>query len=517
MKRSKKQNAVKPLEKLETGVPGFDLVCKGGLPKSRITLLAGTTGSAKTVFACQFLAEGIRKAGENGVFVTFEESPEDIRKNMVSLGWNIAEWEAQGQWVFVDASPQMRDSETEVEAGEYDLGALLARIEHAIRTAAAKRLSMDSLGAILNRFSDTRAVRGELFRIASTLKHIGVTTLMTAERVHEYGEIARYGVEEFITDNVILVRNVLEEERRRRTVEVVKFRGADHEKGERPFTIIPGEGIVVIPPSAFEPQQKSSVVRTTSGNKVLDRMCGGGFFRDSIILVSGATGTGKTLMTTEFIAGGLKKGERCLLFAFEESREQLFRNAIGWGIDYKKMETQGKVKVICTYPETASLEDHLIQIKKIVDEFRPSRLAIDSLSAMERVSTLKNFREFVLGLTSFIKHKGITGLFTATTSTLTGGPSLTETHISTITDSIILLRYMELYGEMRRGVTVLKMRCSKHAKGIYEFTVDGQGMHINSSPFRHVSGIVAGNVVRIPPDEVDRANQLFRETSFRHL
>ncbi len=515
MIRSKKQNDVKQLEKLETGVPGFDLICKGGLPKNRTTLLAGTTGSAKTVFACQFLAEGIRKAGENGVFVTFEESPEDIRRNMVSLGWNIAEWEAQGKWVFVDASPQVRDSE--VEAGEYDLGALLARIEHAIRTADAKRLSMDSLGAIFSRFSDTRAIRGELFRIASTLKQIDVTTLMTAERVHEYGEIARYGVEEFIVDNVILVRNVLEEERRHRTVEVVKFRGAEHEKGERPFTIIPGEGIIVIPPSAFELKQKSSAVRTTSGNEALDIMCGGGFFRDSIILVSGATGTGKTLMTTEFIAGGIKNGERCLLFAFEESREQLFRNAIGWGVDYEKMETEGKVKVICTYPETASLEDHLVQIKKIVDEFGPSRMAIDSLSAMERVSTLKNFREFALGLTSFIKHKEITGLFTATTSTVTGVPSLTETHISTITDAIILLRYMELYGEMRRGVTVLKMRCSKHAKGIYEFTVDGQGMHISSSPFRHVSGIVAGNVVRIPPDEVNRANQLFREKSLQHV
>jgi circadian clock protein KaiC len=340
---------------------------------------------------------------------------------------------------------------------------------------------------------------------------------MTAERVHEYGEIARYGVEEFIADNVILVRNVLEEERRRRTVEVVKFRGAEHEKGERPFTIIPGEGIVVIPPSAFELKQKSSAVRTISGNEVLDMMCGGGFFRDSIILVSGATGTGKTLMTTEFIAGGLKNGERCLLFAFEESREQLFRNALGWGVDYEKMETEGKVKVICKYPEAASLEDHLIQIKKIVDKFGPSRMAIDSLSAMERVSTLKNFRDFALGLTSFIKYKEITGLFTATTSTVTGGPSLTETHISTITDSIILLRYMELYGEMRRGVTVLKMRCSKHAKGIYEFTVDGQGMHISSTPFRHVSGIVAGNVMRIPPDEVERANHLFREKSLQHV
>jgi circadian clock protein KaiC len=337
-----------------------------------------------------------------------------------------------------------------------------------------------------------------------------VTAVMTAERTQEYGDIARYGVEEFVADNVVILRNALEDEKRRRTIEIMKFRGTSHQKGEFPFTIITNRGIVVIPLSAMELVQRSSNVRITSGNTELDKMCGGGFFRDSIILVSGATGTGKTLMSTNFIAGGAKNDEKCLLFAFEESRDQLFRNAIGWGVDFERMEKQGSLKVVCQYPETAGLEDHLVMMKDVINDFQPNRVAVDSLSALERISTVRGFREFVIGLTSFIKHHEIAGLYTSTTPTLLGGTSVTEAHISTITDSIILLRYVEVYGEMRRGITVLKMRGSMHDKDILEFKIDGQGMHIGK-PFRSVSGILSGNFVHITPGEIDRIGELFQE------
>jgi circadian clock protein KaiC len=375
-----------------------------------------------------------------------------------------------------------------------------------------RSVSLDSLGAIFNQFSEVAMVRNELFRIASALKQMGVTAIMTAERTQEYGEIARYGVEEFVADNVIILRNVLDDEKRRRTVEILKFRGTPHQKGEFPFTVIPGEGVVVIPLSAIELKQKSSAIRITSGNAELDKMCGGGFFRDSIILVSGATGNGKTLMVAEFIGGGAAIGEKSLLFAFEESREQLIRNATGWGIDFEQMEQEGKLKVVCEYPEIMGLEDHLLRMKALIEEFKPNRVAVDSLSALERVSTLKGFREFVIGLTSFIKHKELAGLFTATTPTLMGGTSITEAHISTITDSIILLRYVEMYGEMHRGLTVLKMRGSMHDKEIREFTIDGRGMHIGK-PFRNITGILAGNPTQISPSELDRVSGLFETTS----
>ena len=495
------------ISKLKTEIEGFDLISGGGLPEGRTTILSGTAGSGKTVFAAQFLVAGILQAGEAGVFVTFEESAEDLRRNMRGFGWDIAKWEREGKWLFVDASPQA--FEPAVISGEYDLGALLARIEHAVRRIDARRVSLDSLGGIFAQFHDS-LVRHEIFRVSASLKKMHVTAVLTAERQAETDGMSRYGVEEFVADNVIILRNTLEQEKRRRTVEILKFRGAVHQKGEFPFTVTSDAGVVVLPLSAIELRQKSSSIRVSSGNRDLDIMCGGGFFRDSIILASGATGTGKTLLTTEFISGGTKAGERCLLFAFEESHDQLFRNASGWGADFEKMEAEGKLRVICAYPESASLEDHLLAIKKEVDSFAPNRVAVDSLSALERVASIKSFREFVIGLTSFIKHGELAGLFTATSPELMGGASVTETHISTITDSIILLRYVEVFGEMRRGLTILKMRGSTHDKEIREFVIDSSGMHIGR-PFRNVSGILSGRLVHGTADEMKRVDAMFQD------
>src|SRR5438105_7538287 len=490
-----------PVQKLPTGIGSFDVIAKGGLPENRTTLLSGTAGSGKTVFAMQFLASGIRDADQRGVFVTFEESAADIRKNMRSFGWDLAAWEKQGKLAFVDASP---DPHIEiVESGGFDLGALLARMENAVRKVGATRVSVDSLGAVFSQFSDQSIVRRELFRIASALKGMGVTALLTAERTEDYGPIARFGVEEFIADNVMVLRNVLDDEIRRRTIEILKFRGTDHQKGEFPFTIVPDGGLVVIPLTAIQLKQKSSDIRISSGNAELDQMCGGGFFRDSVILVSGATGTGKTLTVTQFLDGAARVGERGLLLAFEESREQLFRNASGWGVDFESMERDGLLRVVCDYPEVNGLEEWLLAVQRVVEEFKPQRVALDSLSALERVGSIKAFREFVIGVTSFIKQQEITGLFTSTTASLMGGSSITETHISTLTDSIILLRYVEMFGEMKRGITVLKMRGSIHDKGIREFNIDKSGMHLGRR-FRNVTGILAGTPVHLSPGDIQR-------------
>lgn len=477
------------IEKLPTHIPGFDFVARGGLPEGRTTLVAGSAGSAKTIFAVQFLAAGIVEEGHPGVFVTFEDLPEELRRNMRSFGWDIEKWEREKKWAFVDVSPDFEDPTPIV--GTYDLGGLTSRIVHAVKTIKAKRVALDSLSALFMTLPDAAALRGELFKIMTALKQLGVTVVFTGERTDEYGHVTRAEVEEFVSDNVVILRNLLTDERRRRTMEVLKFRGASHERGEVPFTIT-DKGIVVIPLTAQELTQTSSTVRTTSGIARLDEMCGGGFFRDSVILVSGATGTGKTLMVTQFMNGGIEAGEKSLLFAFEESRDQLIRNAAAWGMDFQKMEEKGQLKIVTQYPHAMPMEDHLVAMRKIIEEFQPDRVAVDSLSALERVFSLRSFREFVIGLTALLKRASIASLFTSTTPTLQGGGSITEKHISTLTDSIILLRYVEVGGSMRRVIALLKMRGSAHDPDIHEYTIESDGMRIGE-PFGRLTGILSGH------------------------
>ena len=492
------------LLKIPTGIPGFDIFSEGGLPEGRTTLVSGTAGSGKTIFASQFLVEGI-KQGQNGVFVTFEESPRMQRKNMRGLGWDIQQWETEKKWSFVDASPL--DRNIPLVSGEYDLDPLISRLKYAIEQVGATRVAIDSLGTIFSYLSDKRQVRNVLFQLAQTLRRMEVTSILTSERTIEYGEISRHGIEEFVADNVIIMRNALIAERRRRTIEILKFRGVPHQHGEFPFTILSDKGIVVIPFSTDVLKRKASSQRITSGNEDLDLMCGGGWFKGSIVLVSGATGAGKTLMATEFIGGGIKNDEKCLLFAFEESRDQLLRNALGWGVDYEQMEKDGKFKIVCRYPETTGLESHFVMMREEIEKFKPARVAIDSISALERVSTFKGFREFLLTLNTLLKEKAITSLCTATTTNLIGSEAITESNISTNTDLIILLRYVEVYGEIKRGLAVLKMRGSSHNKDIREFSIDERGMHLGKA-FRNVVGILAGNPTFVDTNELDRLNNL---------
>ncbi|WP_352927081.1 circadian clock protein KaiC [Mesorhizobium sp. M1088] len=468
------------LERVRTGIEAFDDLVMGGLPRGRTTIVGGTPGSGKTVFATQFLAHGITVLDEPGVFVTFEESPLEIEVNMASFGWDIRRWRETNKLVFVDASPRDHD---QMIIGNFDLSGLLARVLYAARNAAAKRIVLDSVTQLFDHFvAEQTSVRRELLRIATALKRDGLTVLMTAERNSEYGEISRHRIEEFVADNVVILRNALDRERRRRTIEVLKMRGSRHVEGEVPITLMVKQGIVAVPLSSLRLEQQSSTKRVTSGNPELDRMCGGGFFRDSVTLVSGATGTGKTLLVTNFLAGGAAAGERALLVGYEESRGQLFRNARGWGVDFEGMEADGRLKVVCIYPEAQNLPDHLLMIRELVEEFKPDRIAIDSLSALERIAPETGFREFLISLTSFIKKHEIAGLCTATNKSLVGGQSASEQHISTLTDSIILLRYIQEGDFMHRGIMVLKMRGSEHDKQIRRFTIDSAGMHLGQ-PF----------------------------------
>ena len=472
------ENGAGEIARIPTGVPGLDQITHGGLPENRLTLVGGTAGSGKTVFAAQFLAEGIRR-GESGVFVTFEERPTGTRRNLRSLGITIDEWEAEKRWCFVDASP--RYDEEVVVAGEYDLSSLILRVTHAVQEIGAKRVAIDSIGALVAQFDQLGPARTALFQLANELEALGTTTVMTAERGEDYGPISRFGFEEFVADNVLILRNALESEKRRRTVEVLKLRGGSHLKGEHLFTVLAGKGIVVVPMENVDFGYGSSSQRLSSGNEQLDQMLRGGFFDRSLILVSGPTGTGKSLLATQFVAGGVRNGERSLLLSFEESRDQLARNAHAWGIDFDELEASGDLRVVSEAPEAASIEDHLLRMKAEIEAFRPDRVAIDSLTALQRVATVKSFREYLLGLTFHIKMNAVLGLVTSASGE-GGGLSLGDLHVSTISDTILVLQYVAVDSDIRRGLHVLKMRGSDHDKAVREFKIDDQGLHIGE-PF----------------------------------
>ncbi len=493
------------VQKIRTMIEGFDDICHGGLPCGRTTLMSGTSGTGKTLYSVQFLYNGIQFFNEPGVFVTFEESPADIIKNAESFGWDLQQLIDDGKLFILDASP---DPDGQDIVGNFDLSALIERIQYAIRKYKAKRVVIDSITAVFQQYDAASVVRREIFRLVARLKQIGVTTVMTTERVEEYGPIARFGVEEFVSDNVVVVRNVLEGERRRRTIEILKLRGTTHMKGEYPFTMT-SNGINIFPLGAMRLTQRSSNVRVSSGVTKLDEMCGGGFFKDSIILATGATGTGKTLLVSKFVENACKSEERAILFAYEESRAQLLRNAYSWGIDFEEFERQGLLKIICAYPESAGLEDHLQIIKTEIEQYKPSRIAIDSLSALDRGVSSTAFRQFVIGVTGYAKQEEITGFFTNTTDQFMGSQSITDSHISTITDSILLLQYVEIRGEMARAINVFKMRGSWHDKGIREFTISENGPDIKDS-FRNFEGIISGAPSRISFNEKSELSRIVR-------
>lgn len=476
------------LERISSGVPGLELITQGGLPRNRLTLVSGTAGSGKTVFAVQFLASGIVGAGEPGVFVTFEERATSIRQNVLSLGWQIDRWEAEGKWAFVDASPQ--DEVDTVFTGEdYGLGPLVSRVTEAVKRVGATRVAIDSVGALMAQLSKTGPARAAMFRLRTALEEAGVTTVITVERADDYGPVAHLGFEEFVADNVVILRNALEGEKRRRTIEVLKMRGGAHLKGEHLFTLMPGDGIVVVPVAVGTASYVSSKQRLTTGLPPLDQMLGGGLFDRSLWMVSGPTGTGKSLLSATFSAGGVAAGHRSLLCSFEESRNQILSNAEEWGLQMRPMEAEGKLKIVAEAPESASLEDHLQRLKAAIDQFRPDRVVIDSLTALQRVATVKTFREYVLGLAFYIKLNALVGMVTSSSKDFLSNERTSELHVSTITDAITLLHYVPMGAEVHRGIQVLKMRGSDHDKSVREFTITDHGMVIDG-PLQDISGLL---------------------------
>ncbi len=494
-----------PLPRLATGIDGLDALTGGGLPEGETTLLCGTTGTGKTVLAQQFLAAGNNKFGHPAVFVTFEQDPEKLRRVAATFGWDVGAWEASGVWAFVDAS---RSTEREVVIGEeFDLAPLIARIAAAVQETAAKRVVLDTLTAVHARLGDATRVRAELHRVIVALEELGVTAIITAEREDDYGPVARYGVEEFVSDNIIILRFVLSGERRRRTLEVLKFRGMHHALGEFPFAIMEGRGLVMIILSEIPLTYPSSNARVSMGNPQLNEMCGGGALQASVILISGATGTGKSLLALEFLTAGDSQ-DRALLIAFEESAEQIARNAHGWGLDLDAMRASGRLLMHCQYPASATVERHLVAITDAIDEHKPTRLVVDGLSAIKRISDDRVFHEFVMAITALVKERQIASVFTSAPELL-GVSSTSDIEASTLLDTIILLRFIEIYGEMHRGIAILKMRGSDHDKTIRSLEIGSTGSRIGA-PYRTTTGIISGTALQLIGPEGARIEELFK-------
>ncbi|TML99379.1 MAG: circadian clock protein KaiC [Actinobacteria bacterium] len=477
------------LTRVPVGIAGFDDLSMGGLSERRTTVVVGTAGSGKTVFAVQFLIEGIRQFGQPGVLATFEETPQDIAANVAGFGWDLQALGRDGRLAVVDGSQAA--TEEVITIGDFDFEGLIARIESAVRKVNAKRVAVDALGALLPLMTDPTMVRRELRRVIAAFREMGVTTLLTLERREEYGPVARFEVEDFVADNVIVLRNPLHGEKRRRTIEILKLSGCPHHKGEYPFTIEPRTGVNIIPLSAVELSKEAPSERLTLGSPELDAMCGGGLHRDSLVLVSGGTGTGKTLMATHFAHAAITRGEPALYVSLEESSGQLIRTARSWGMDLEPSVGDGRLTILAQYPERMGLEDLLVQLRLEIERLRPTRIVIDSLTALERNATVKSFREFVVGLVSTLKSSETAGMFTHTAPVVAPLESVTETHISTIADAIMLLRYVEIEGNVRRAALLLKMRGSWHDTQIHEYHIDDTGMRMGE-PLRGMSGILGG-------------------------
>lgn len=483
------------VEKIKSGIPGFDEIGHGGIPKGRTTLLSGSAGSGKTIFGIQFLYNGIVQSKEGGVFIPFEERPKEIIKNVKSFGWDLEKQIKANKLAFVDASPGRED---QVITGEFTLDAFLARILHAIKKTNAKRVVLDSISAIYPQFGNPETIRRELRRLLNELNGLGVTSILSSESsASEPGAFATLNMEEFVSDNVVLLHNYYDQVRgtRRRSCEILKYRGADHDTEDSPL-LVSEAGLEIFPrPSPNYHEHSSSQVKTKIGITGLDEMFMGGVYKQSTTLVTGASGSGKTVTSLHFIMEGIKRREKCLYLGFEESSEQVFRNAHSFGWDLKGAEADGKVFMECTVPEELKAEEHFKKITQLVKKHNIKRFVIDSLSAIDRIYPADRFREFIIGLNAFLKRSKVTSFFTNTTASLLDTSQITETHLSTVVDNIVLLKYVELDGQLKRAVAVIKARGTEHDKRVRQNMVDSRGVHV-LNPFFGVENLMGGSARR---------------------
>jgi circadian clock protein KaiC len=450
----------------------LDEITGGGLPRGRPTLICGGPGCGKTILAMEFLMNGARRYGEPGVFLSFEESVEDLTLNFASLGFDPRPLSARKKL----SLDYVRVEPSEIqETGAYDLDGLFIRLEHAIDSIGAKRVVLDTIETLFSGLSDTRVLRAELRRLFNWLRSKGVTAIVTGERGN--GGMTRHGLEEYITDCVIMLDHRVLEQNATRRLRVVKYRGSTHGANESPF-FIDESGISVLPITSLGLQHRVSAGRLSAGVPGLDEMLGGkGYFRASSVLVSGTAGTGKTSLAGYFVDAACRRGESALYFAFEESAAQIVRNLRSIGLDLEPWLRKGLLQVHAARPTTSGLEGHLSAMHRLIEESRPRVVVVDPISNLISVGTSVEVKAMLARLIDFMKVKQMTALFTSLTAD-EGHPEGTDVGISSFMDTWLVLRNNELNGERTRMLNVLKSRGMSHSNQIREFVLTNRGLKL---------------------------------------
>ena len=507
MSRQIRRNSkpLKGLQKEPTGIPGFDEITRGGLPAGRPTLVCGSAGAGKTLFAMEFLVRGAMLFKEPGVFMSFEETNHELAANVASLGFDlnqlIAEKKLLLDYVFIERS------EIE-ETGEYDLEGLFLRLGHAIDTIGAKRVVLDTLEALFSGLPDEAIIRAELRRLFRWLKEKGVTAVITCERGD--GTLTRYGLEEYVADCVILLDHRVENQISTRRMRIIKYRGTSHGTNEYPF-LIDDKGFSVLPITSLGLTHKASTEFVSSGIPRLDTMLSGkGFYRGSSILVSGTAGTGKSTLAAHFVEAACKRGERALYFGFEESPDQIIRNMRSVGVDLEKYVKKGLLKFHNSRPTAWGLEVHLAVIHKIIDEVDPSVVVIDPITNFLAVGGEVETKSMLTRLIDHLKLRQVTAIFTSLTS---GRDDIEESEVgvSSLMDAWILVKNIESNGERNRGLYILKARGIAHSNQVREFLLTDHGVELLDA-YIGMDGVLMGSA---------RMSQLAREAATaserRHL
>ncbi|HET9325322.1 MAG TPA: circadian clock protein KaiC [Candidatus Eisenbacteria bacterium] len=461
------------IAKAPTGVAGLDEITGGGFPRGRPTLVCGSAGCGKTLLAIEFLVRGATQFDEPGVFIAFEETAEELTENVRSLGFDLEKL-ARQQKLLVDYV-HIERSEIE-EAGEYDLEGLFIRLGHAIDTIGAKRVVIDTIEVLFGGLSNAAVLRSELRRLFRWLKDKGVTAVITGERGD--GQLTRQGLEEYVSDCVIALDHRVRDQLSTRRMRIVKYRGSFHGTNEYPF-LIDENGISVLPITSLGLRHEASNERISTGIPRLDAMLGGqGFYRGSSVLISGTAGIGKTSLAAHVADAACRRGEGCLYFAFEESQSQLVRNMGSIGLDLGQWVREGRLRFHASRPTLHGLEAHLASIHKWINEFESQVVIIDPITNFLRAGEESDAESMLIRLIDFLKTRQITAIFTSLTH---GGQSLEQSGIgiSSLVDTWLLLRDIELAGERNRGMYILKSRGMAHSNQIREYLLTPNGIELN--------------------------------------